>query len=86
MRTALRVDHVFAARPVLMRAFQVAKRAAEPHARLGPDFVERGVEFRAVLHQLRRCLEVFAMFHRMDARTTTTASASRTSSSRCRSS
>ena len=67
MRTALRVDHVFAARPVLMRAFQVAKRAAEPHARLGPDFVERGVEFRAVLHQLRRYLEVFAMFHRMDA-------------------
>ena len=50
-----------------MRAFQVAKNWRSRTPRLGPDFVERGVEFRAVLHQLRRYLEVFAMFHRMDA-------------------
>ena len=46
----------------------MAKRAAEPRARLGPDFVERGREFRLVLTYLRQYLEVFAMFHRMDDR------------------
>ena len=66
MRDCLQVHEIFAAKPVMMRSFQAAKSAAQSKARLGPDFVERGKEFRYLLGYVRQYFEMYAMFNRID--------------------
>ena len=66
VRDVLQLKDVFAAKPVMMRAFQAAKGAAHTKSRLGPDFVEKGKEFRLLLHYIRQYFELYTMFDRID--------------------
>lgn len=63
----LGLDEIAAAKPVMMRAFQVAKKARGSSSKLGADYVERGEEFRQLLLNLRHYFELYAMFNRVDS-------------------
>jgi len=66
MRDVLKINAIFSAKPVMLRAFNAAKGAAQTKSRLGPDYVEKGKEFRLLLHYLRQYFELYAMFNRVD--------------------
>ena len=65
IRDVLKSPALFASKPVVMRAFQAARRAngkADGHA---GDYVERS-EFRLLLSYLRSYFELYAAFNRLD--------------------
>jgi len=66
VRDVLQIAEIYSAKPVMMRAFHAAKGGVRSKARLGPDFVERGKEFRLLLLYLRHYFELYVMFNRID--------------------
>jgi len=66
VRDVLQISEIYSAKPVMMRAFHAAKGGVRSKARLGPDFVERGKEFRLLLLYLRHYFELYVMFNRID--------------------
>ena len=56
-------EELFGAKPVLMRAFQSARKAVKSSR--GDDYVEKA-EFRLLLVALRQVFEVYVMFNRVD--------------------
>ena len=56
-------EELFGAKPVLMRAFQSARKAVKSSR--GDDHVEKA-EFRLLLVALRQVFEVYLMFNRID--------------------
>eukprot|EP00665_Eupelagonemidae_sp_cell47_P002141 gene2142-689_t len=66
MRDVLQISAIYSAKPVMMRAFHAAKGAVATKSRLGPDYVERGKEFRLLMLYLRHYFELYIMFNRID--------------------
>ena len=66
VRDVLQISEIYSAKPVMMRAFHAAKGGCRTKSRLGPDFVERGKEFRLLLLYLRHYFELYVMFNRID--------------------
>jgi len=66
IKQVLRCEALFNSKPVLIRAFSIARNLkGESHQRTGADYVEFK-EFRALLWYLRQYLEYWKMFARID--------------------
>lgn len=63
---ALRLESLFAAKPAIMRAFQVAKGLKKSKTAAGNDTVGRGEEFRLLLLYLARYFELFGLFQKLN--------------------
>ena len=63
---ALRLESLFAAKPAIMRAFQVAKGSKPSKTAAGNDTVGRGEEFRLLLLYLARYFELFGLFQKLN--------------------
>ena len=63
---ALRLESLFAAKPAIMRAFQVAKGSKKSKTVAGNDTVGRGEEFRLLLLYLARYFELFGLFQKLN--------------------
>ena len=64
-RELVKVDRVFKAQPVLIRAHQAARFKVKTKSIHGPDYVER-CEFRLVLLYIRQYFEYYVAFKRID--------------------
>ena len=65
MRDILQVPQLFAAKPVLLRAFNAAKAKSKSDSSYGDDYIEKS-EYRHLLKYLRIYYEYFVAFQRID--------------------
>ena len=65
IRDVLHLDHVFDAKPAIMRAFQIAKSVVKSDKTSGDDYIEFN-EFRFFLLSLRQYFEYYEAFSRID--------------------
>ena len=65
VRDVTKVDALFKSKPVVMRAFQAARRASGDAVGMNGDYVERS-EFRRLLVCLRCYFELYAAFKKLD--------------------
>jgi len=66
LRDILRVDDVFDAKPVIMRAFQASKGLNPPgHSKHGDDYIEKN-EFRMLLVYLKNFMAIWEVFAKAD--------------------
>ena len=66
MRDIIQLPTLFAAKPVLMRAFTAAKTKAKSKSSVGDDYITQGTEFRYMLKYLRQYYEFFLAFNKVD--------------------
>src|SRR5690242_3641046 len=65
VRDVLKLPEVFALKPVIMRAYQAARKFGQQRDQTAEDFVEKK-EFKFFLICLRQYLEYYVMFERLD--------------------
>eukprot|EP01063_Lacrimia_lanifica_P024247 TRINITY_DN3219_c0_g1_i1.p1 TRINITY_DN3219_c0_g1~~TRINITY_DN3219_c0_g1_i1.p1 ORF type:complete len:189 (+),score=113.83 TRINITY_DN3219_c0_g1_i1:69-635(+) len=65
VRDILKCDHLFNAKPVMLRAFNAVKDTAPAHTPHSDDYVTRS-EFRLLLVALRQMFELWVMFEIID--------------------
>jgi hypothetical protein len=66
MRDVIQLPILFAAKPVLMRAFTIAKTKVKSKSSVGDDYITKGAEFRYMLKYLRQYYEFFVAFNKVD--------------------
>lgn len=65
MRDVIQLPELFALKPVLMRAFQAAKKRLKSNNEHGDDYVSRA-EFKYLLQYLRQYYEYWVAFDAID--------------------
>jgi hypothetical protein len=66
MRDVVQLPTLFAAKPVLMRAFTAAKSMVKSKSQIADDYITKGSEFRYMLKFLRQYYEFFLAFNKVD--------------------
>jgi Ca2+-binding EF-hand superfamily protein len=66
VRDVLKLDNLFDCKPVIMRAFDLAKKSGPKRTSLSDDYIEKN-EFRLFLVYLRQYFEYYVMFNRIDS-------------------
>lgn len=66
VRDVLKIEVLFKSKPVMMRAFDLAKKAGPKKSKVSDDYIEKS-EFRYFLVFLRQYLEYYVMFNRIDS-------------------
>ena len=66
VRDVLKIEVLFNSKPVMMRAFDLAKKTGAKKSKVSDDYIEKG-EFRYFLVYLRQYLEYYVMFNRIDS-------------------
>ena len=66
LKNVIKLDQLYEAKPVIMRAFQFAKNAMPGKSKYGADYIEKK-EFRIFLVALRQRFEYHHAFKQIDA-------------------
>ena len=66
MRDVVVLPKLFAAKPVLMRAYMAAKSVTKAKNKHSDDYITKGEEFRYLFKFLRQYYEFFIAFNKID--------------------
>lgn len=66
MRDVVQLPNLFAAKPVLMRAYMAAKNKQKAKNAHSDDYITKGEEFRILFQYLRQYYEFFVAFNKID--------------------
>jgi len=66
LKDVIQLPTLFAAKPVLMRAFTAARTKVKSKTSRGDDYITKGAEFRYMLKYLRQYYEFFLAFNKVD--------------------